>query len=124
MSARTNKNLKAFSETMESYEQRKYRSMLSAQDAANDSHGTVNLARPSASDFVCDVEKAISSVVSDEAMLAKCIRTFLLGKEELSKNQQNYYEQRIGSKFIGRGIWPKGDYFNTIRRGHEKAQER
>jgi hypothetical protein len=122
MSRQSNRNLKAFNEVLEEYEKLKYKSKLIAQNMAEEhTGGTPNLARPSASDFVCDVEKAITSVAKDDAMIRKVVNTFLMGKEELDKEQQNYYEQSIGWTFIKRSIWPTAMYFRTVRNGHAKV---
>jgi hypothetical protein len=122
MSARTNKNLRAFNETIEAYEQRKFRSILSAQDAANDNHGTSNPARPSASDYICDVEATVTAVIRDDNMIRKFVAAFIMGQDTLSKSRKNYYEQRLGLTFIRKGIWPIGAYFDTVRKGHDKAK--
>jgi hypothetical protein len=120
--ARRQRNFKAFNETLEEYERLKYRSQLSAADAFDNVSGTSpNPARPSASDFICDVEKAIMFVVQDQIILAKVIATYIMGKELLRKSQKYNYEQRIGNIFRVRSIWPRRKYFTTQRKGHEKA---
>jgi hypothetical protein len=122
MSKQTNRNLKAFNEVLEEYEKLKSDSKLIAQNMATEHNGgSPNPARPSASDFVCDVEKTMTTVVNDDAMLRKCVNTFLWGKNELTKSQQYYYEQRIGMAFVRRDIWPTAKYFLTIRNGHAKG---
>jgi hypothetical protein len=121
--ARRQRNFKAFNETLEEYERLKYRSQLSAMDSEFDgpSNETPNPAKPSASDFICDVEKAIMFVVQDQIVLEKCILTYIMGKELLRKSQKYNYEQRIGNIFRVRSIWPRRKYFTTRRKGHEKA---
>jgi hypothetical protein len=122
MSKQTNRNLLAFNEVLEEYEKLKYDSKLIAQNMATEHNGgSPNPARPSASDFVCDVEKTITAIVKDDAMIRKVVNTFLWGKEELDKGQQSYYEQQIGWAFRKRNIWPTASYFRTVRNGHAKV---
>jgi len=124
MSRQTNRNLLAFNDVLEQYEKLKYKSKLIAQNTEEQRYGgggTPNPARPSASDFVCDVENTISAIIHDDAMIRKFAGTFLLGKEELDKEQKNYYEQRIGLAFIQNHIWPTAKYFISIRNGHAKG---
>lgn len=121
MSKQSNRNLLAFNEVLEEYEKLKSDSKLISQKMEHVSGGSSNPARPSASDFVCDVEKTITDIVKDDAMIRKVVNTFLWGKEELDKEQQNYYEQQIGWAFRKRNIWPTANYFRTVRNGHAKG---
>jgi hypothetical protein len=122
MSKQSNRNLKAFNEVLEEYEKLKYNSRLISQNMEDERSGGIsNPAQPSASDFVCDVENTITAIVHDYDMLVRIVNTFLKGKEELDKEQKNYYEQRIGLAFIKHDIWPTAKYFLSIRKGHEKT---
>jgi hypothetical protein len=60
----------------------------------------------------------MTDVVGDDTMLRKVVKTFLFGVEQLDKEQQHSFEQRIGFAFIKRGIWPTAKYFISIRNGH------
>jgi hypothetical protein len=108
---------RSFTEVMETYESMKYRSAIQAVDDSKEGRTSTNPAKPSVSDFICDVENAILFVVKTQEMLTKIINTYIMGDEELTKSKQHQLEQRIGKIFSARGIWPSALYFRSIRRG-------
>lgn len=108
----------AFNEVLEGYENTKYRSEISAMGGIQEGGRTTsNPARPTQSDFVCDVENAILFVVKKTELLKKIIDTYIMGEEGvLTKSRQHHFEQRIGKIFEARNIWPINKYFLTIRK--------
>lgn len=114
------KNKRAFEDVLEAYESMKYRSSISAMDDSKETRTAVNPAKPSNSDFVCDVENTILSIVKTKELLTKIINAYIMGSEELSKSRSNSYEQRIGHLFIIRSIWPINRYFIAVRRTNDK----
>lgn len=111
------RNQKAFNEVLEEYESMKYCSSINAIDTSNECRATSNPAKPTRSDFVCDVENAILSVVKKRELLEKIINTYIMGNEELTKSRKHNLEQRIGMIFTARKIWPVYQYFSTKRKG-------
>jgi|ERR1035437_1702332 hypothetical protein len=108
-------NHRAFTETVDAYVTLKSRSTISAVDASQEVGGSVNLAKPSALDFFCDVDNQVSIVVKGD-MLQVFIERFIVGNElALTLEQANYFEQRIGQLFVSRGIWPTQKYFKVMR---------
>lgn len=108
-------NHRAFTETIDAYITLKSRSTISAVDVSNESGGAVNLAKPSALDFFCDIDNQIKIVVKDD-MLPQFIERFIFGDElVMTLEQTNYFEQRIGQLFVSRGIWPTQKYFRVMR---------
>jgi hypothetical protein len=108
-------NHRAFTETVDAYVTLKSRSTISSVDASQEVGGSVNLAKPSALDFFCDVDNQVSIVVKGD-MLQVFIERFIVGNElALTLEQANYFEQRIGQLFVSRGIWPTQKYFKVMR---------
>jgi hypothetical protein len=108
-------NHKAFTEVVDAYITLKSRSTISAVDSSQEAGGSVNLAKPSALDFFCDVDNQINIVVKED-MLQLFIGRFFIGDDlAMTLEQANYFEQRIGQLFVSRGIWPIQQYFKVMR---------
>ena len=81
--------------------------------------GSPNPAKPSASDFKCDVEAQIAKVIKNRKHLIEFYVRYIMGLERLSKEDQkvfNRYEQRLGRLFIEHQIWPVRKYMVAIRK--------
>lgn len=81
---------------------------------------TANPARPSSSDFFCDVERTIEEVITDKTMLKRFIITYIHGDvdstEALPKSVCQELQQRIGKLFRAYKISPVSEYFKTVRK--------
>ena len=112
------KNKQAFNDVMTQYESATSKSLINAMDTAKDNGfgGTLNPAAPSVIDFICDVEKAIESIIENKKVLQNFFETYIMGNDSLSKSQKNRFEQRIGRIFITRNIWPVRKYFFALRK--------
>ena len=110
------KNKKAFYQTIEVYALFKTKS-LSVKDLFSNST-TPNPAKPSPTDFICDVENQIKIVMKTKKELTDFMETYIMG---MGREGTTRIEQRIGQLFISREIWPIARYFKTIRRKQTKV---
>lgn len=107
------------------YNRLRHRSVLSATKSAfGEGEATIHPAKPTAIDFVCDVERVINKVLGDDPiLLAEFIKVYITGLEEdienstLTQQERSYLEQRLGRIFLAQGISPVSKYFAIIERG-------
>lgn len=109
------KNLKAFQEVIDAYEEKKFSSKVSIMDTSKDTHGTVNPATPTATDFFCDVDLQIKKVIKSQSMLNEFFETYIMHNIVLPKADRNYVENELGKLFRQAKIWPVNKYFATIK---------
>lgn len=91
-----------------------------------ESRGTVNPARPSAIDFVCDVDRTVqlgltryANQVNDDLLtVTRLFRNTYITEQEpiFTQKERITVEQIIGRLFLERKISPIGMYFLTIKR--------
>ena len=77
---------------------------------------TRNPATPCRSDFCCDVENVLSSVIRDRRLMLKFFEHYISGMGGLSMKEQQNLEQKIGRELRRRGISPVYKYFKVIRK--------
>jgi len=88
-------------------------SISSIENNYGDTKETVSAAKPSVSDFFCDVENVVNTVIEDKSLLDRFFSTYFYDIQELSKEQCRHLEQRIGRIFRARGISPIKRYFTA-----------
>lgn len=67
--------------------------------------------RPSAADFVCDVELAAKSVLGPVELVLFANRYAHLDLRPITPERQQRIETMLGREFIQRAIWPLSRYF-------------
>lgn len=119
-------NKKAFDAVIDAYlTMQSKRSSLPSTDYNDVGKGAVNLAKPSQSDFVCDVQLAIEQTLGSTELIDKFYDEYINGIEHFSQGTKSALEQRVGHVFRVRKIWPiagstKG-YFTTIRKQRNES---
>jgi hypothetical protein len=80
--------------------------------------GTNNPARPSITDFFCDVERVASIALTDEAAISKFTDTYINESTTTAytTEERHKLEQFIGRLLIAYGISPVSRYFRTVRK--------
>ena len=89
--------------------------------------GTRNAAQPSAIDFFCDVERAISDELTPaEAIKFRNTYVWETVDDAFTPKERMNIEQRLGKLFRNRKLSPVTKYFKTIRQsiGSIRAKER
>lgn len=112
-------NKKAFDAVMNAYLSMRTRRTVGAVDYSSGVGGSANEAKPTPSDFCCDVESAIQAGVKTDKMFGLFIVHYIYGYDKLSLKQQSFVEQLVGQKFRRRAIWPltgRNGYFTSIRK--------
>jgi hypothetical protein len=96
----------------------KRRSTISATGPLGEASTTLNAAKPSPVDFLCDVENIISRSM-DKELLNLFIETYIIsanGTSTLTQQERTKLEQRLGRLFLAYGISPVAKYFTAIRK--------
>jgi hypothetical protein len=86
-----------------------------------------NPARPNLTEFRADVEQVIESIITDYESLLYFYTTYIKFDDEDELNREIFaekmlgvkriaWEQKVGSEFLKRSIFPLKGYFNSIRR--------
>jgi hypothetical protein len=76
---------------------------------------TRNPATPCRADFCCDVDNILKQFM-DRALLQKFFNHYILGIEELNREQQSHLENEIGFELRRRNIVPVNKYFRVMRK--------
>ena len=116
---RVHLNSKAFAAVIDTYLTMRTRRSVGAMNYGDGVGGTSNDAKPTSSDFCCDVENAIKAAVKSEEMYKKFLIHYVYGYDILELKQQGFVEQLVGQKLRRRDIWPlvgKNGYFTSIRK--------
>lgn len=111
-------NKMAFDEVIEWYMTLRTRSSVSVLEYDKDCSSSPNRAKPNPSDFFCDVEHSINTVI-EKNMLQKVLQQYIIGIDVLDNDQKSWIEQRIGSIFRKRGLYPVHKYFTSIRKKND-----
>jgi hypothetical protein len=118
----------AFDDVMAAYRDSQFAPMSAIQYGDN-AGGTRYAARPTLTDFKCDVERVIKKCVTDELFFRTAYVLFTpedviereVYADKIIGAGRHNLEQGMGAEFIRRHIYPtkgKGGYFNTVRRPH------
>jgi len=103
---------------------------VEAANISDESSTSPNAARPSSTDFRCDVDLVLEEKVTSTRM-AKFRKAYVdfdsdisveheVVAEKIMGLKRHRVEQKIGSAFVERGIYPVKQYFATERREHGK----
>ena len=125
------KRKRAFDEVLAAYRDSQV-APLSAIQYGEKGAATRYAAKPTLTDFKCDVDRVIAKCVKDYARLALFVLAYVCYDSEDAIEREVYadhvmgegrhnLEQGIGAEFIKRKIYPtkgKGGYFTAIRRSH------
>ena len=120
-------NKLAFDQTMIAYRSAKDTGIGAAVWSNGGGTVTKNPARPSLTDFRCDCEKVIESVLDADQLLwfeaahvlfdsTDYIERGAFAEKLLGPNRARSWEQRIGAKFIVSGLYPVAKYLLSIRK--------
>lgn len=92
--------------------------LVAAKMDFDSGHATNNPARPSITDFFCDVERIAQIALPDEASVAKFSDTYIneTSTTAYTLKERHELEQYIGRLFIAYGISPVSRYFRTVRK--------
>lgn len=127
-------NKKAFDDVIIHF-RRMDRPMMGAFGAVNPERSgsatAANPLKPMPLDFWCDVLLAVRAVLPKGVLLSNFFLAYLLfdSEDELERNvhagkslggRVHSVEQRIGTEFVRRGIWPLSVYLNPPRLGRPK----
>lgn len=119
----------AFDQVLETY--RSSRSQLSGLGCVNPAKqggggGTIDKAKPSLSDFRCDVERIVKTLVASKylQLFWATYKTYDsendLEREKFAQrmlgDRRHSWEQRLGAKFIELGLYPSALYLRHERR--------
>jgi hypothetical protein len=82
--------------------------------------GTIYAEKPSILDFFCDVDMAISKIITNDTFKAKFYNTYIYMCDDewpwgLDKTLRPKFEQLIGNEFLRRGISPVKRYFTITK---------
>ena len=131
------KRKRAFDETLAAYRNaRDYTGGLGAISISDLGKPAKNLAKPSLTDFRCDVEQVLNKVLKTAQIKTDFLSAYIYFDSEdvieMEMNAQNILgdmrhglEQGLGALFIKKGIHPqygKGGYFKSIRRPKNHGQ--
>ena len=124
------KRKKAFDEVMAAYRDAKdVTGGMGAVAITDAGGGTPNPAKPSLTDFRCDVERVIYKCVKAGGLMARFAAVYIMFDSEnpidterladqvIGSGRHNL-EQGLGAEFLKRGIYPlngKRGYFHSIR---------
>lgn len=119
----------AFDDVMQAYRDSQV-APLSAIQYGDSSGGTRYAAKPTLTDFKCDVERCIAKCAENLRLFSIAYVWFdsedpierEVYADHVVGEGRHSLEQGLGALFIKRGIYPtkgKGGYFHTIRRQHE-----
>lgn len=112
-------NKQAFDAVINTYLNMNNRRTIGAVDYSTGMGSTSNEAKPTPSDFCCDVENAVQAALKSNHMFALFIVHYIHGYDKLTLKQQGFVEQLVGQKFRRRAIWPltgKNGYFTSVRK--------
>lgn len=87
----------------------------------DETHGNYNPARPTVSDFFCDVENITTIALPDEAAVKRFTDTYLheLTTTAYTKEERRSLEEMIGRLFIAYGIVPVSKYFQVCHNDNQ-----
>lgn len=93
----------------------KQRSRVTAVSNSVEGKPTINPARPTPSDFFCDVELLVEKSLPTSKQLTRFINSYILGCELMSAAECFAIEQKLGKRLRRQHISPVVSYFKSIR---------
>lgn len=118
----------AFDETLAAYRNAKdYTGGLGAITISDSGKPAKNLAKPSLTDFRCDVEQVFNKILKNPKLKVDFYTAYVAYDSEdaidmevhaqgIMGDMRHGLEQGVGAELIKRGIHPQRVYFKTIRR--------